>query len=45
VAQGWDWHRLWGVMPIFPRFTYACERHLPPRLREAGAGDDDSRDA
>jgi hypothetical protein len=32
VAEGWGWHRLWGRLPIFPRFYYYCAEHL------AGAG-------
>jgi hypothetical protein len=29
VAQGWSWHRLWRVMPIFPRFVHYCATHRP----------------
>jgi len=29
IGQTWGWHRLWGVLPLFPRrFTY-CEVHQP----------------
>src|SRR5262245_47155008 len=24
VAHGWGWHRLWGVLPVFPRVFYYC---------------------
>lgn len=27
VAQGWGWHQLWGVIPLFPRFYSYCEKH------------------
>ncbi len=27
VEEGWDWHRLWGILPVFPRTFYYCERH------------------
>jgi hypothetical protein len=29
VWQGWDWHRLWGVLPVFPRRKALCEQHRP----------------
>jgi hypothetical protein len=29
VAQGWGWHRLWGLLPIFPVLHSYCERHQP----------------
>jgi hypothetical protein len=29
VAEGWGWHRLWGLVPIFPRFYYYCSEHRP----------------
>jgi hypothetical protein len=29
IAQGWGWHRLWGWIPLFPRFFYYCEEHRP----------------
>jgi hypothetical protein len=28
-AEGWDWHRLWGKVPVFPRFYYYCAEHQP----------------
>jgi hypothetical protein len=27
LAEAWGWHRLWGVLPLFPRFYYYCDRH------------------
>ena len=29
VAEGWGWHRLWGLWPIFPRWFAYCEQHRP----------------
>ena len=29
VEEGWDWHRMWGRLPIFPRMFRYCERHRP----------------
>lgn len=29
VEQRWGWHRLWGYLPVFPRFLSYCEKHLP----------------
>jgi hypothetical protein len=30
VAAGWGWHRLWGVLPVFPRRFAWCAGHRPP---------------
>jgi hypothetical protein len=27
VAHGWGWHRLWGRLPVFPRYLYYCRIH------------------
>jgi hypothetical protein len=27
VAVGWGWHRLWGLLPLFPRRFAWCEEH------------------
>jgi hypothetical protein len=27
VAAGWGWQRLFGVIPVFPRYFYYCEGH------------------
>ena len=29
VMQGWEWHRLWGKVPVFPRLFAYCEQHRP----------------
>jgi hypothetical protein len=29
VAEGWAWHRLWGRLPLFPRFYRYCAEHPP----------------
>jgi hypothetical protein len=29
VAEGWDWHRLWGFVPLFPRYYHYCTEHRP----------------
>ena len=29
VAEAWGWHRLWGLLPVFPRFYYYCSEHRP----------------
>jgi hypothetical protein len=33
VVASWGWHRLWGVLPLFPRRFVRCAEH---KLREAG---------
>jgi hypothetical protein len=27
VVFAWDWHRLWGLVPVFPRRFQLCEEH------------------
>ncbi len=27
VWRGWGWHRLWGVLPLFPRRVALCAGH------------------
>jgi len=27
VAEGWGWHRLFGRLPVFPRYLYYCKNH------------------
>ncbi len=27
VARRWGWHRLWGLLPLFPRLYRACATH------------------
>jgi hypothetical protein len=29
VVQGWGWHRLWGLLPVFPRYYSYCDQHRP----------------
>jgi hypothetical protein len=29
VAEGWSWHTLWGLVPVFPRFYRYCAEHQP----------------
>jgi hypothetical protein len=29
VVYYWGWHRLWGLVPVFPRRFAACEVHRP----------------
>ncbi len=29
VGRAWGWHRLWGVLPAFPRPYWYCEAHAP----------------
>lgn len=27
VSRGWGWHRLWGLVPVFPLRRAACDDH------------------
>jgi hypothetical protein len=27
VSRGWGWHRLWGLVPVFPRLFARCADH------------------
>jgi hypothetical protein len=29
VTEGWGWHYLWGLLPLFPRRFAWCEEHRP----------------
>src|SRR5262245_41941652 len=29
VTKSWSWHRVWNVLPLFPRPYYYCARHRP----------------
>lgn len=29
VARGWGWHRLWKLVPLFPRRFRYCKKHQP----------------
>ena len=33
VGHGWGWHHLWGLLPVFPRYLYWCDAHLPQGYR------------
>jgi hypothetical protein len=35
VAAEWGWHRLFGLLPLFPRRYFYCERHRPNKPRKA----------
>src|SRR5690242_14167661 len=39
VVQGWGWHRLWNVVPLFPRFLSYCDQHLPKELDHSEPAD------
>jgi hypothetical protein len=34
VTQEWNWHRLFGIVPLFPRRLGLCERHRPANRRK-----------
>jgi hypothetical protein len=34
VERAWDWHRLWGILPVFPRVFYYCSEHRPTEVEE-----------
>ncbi len=27
VERRWEWHRIWGLLPVFPRPFYRCADH------------------
>jgi hypothetical protein len=29
LASGWGWQRLFGKIPVFPRYLYYCDQHCP----------------
>jgi hypothetical protein len=37
VYQGWGWHRVWGLVPVFPRYFSYCALHrsAPSRAENA----------
>ena len=37
VAEGWGWHRLFGKMPLFPRWFRYCKAHAEPELTSSEA--------
>src|SRR5262245_12701699 len=38
VDAGWGWHRLWGVLPIFPRYYFTCAEHRGRRWVQLARG-------
>jgi hypothetical protein len=36
ITSNWGWHRLWGMLPIFPRFFRYCEAHRPENAIPSG---------
>jgi hypothetical protein len=34
MGQGWGWHRLWGLLPVFPRYYSYCEQHRAAVARQ-----------
>ena len=34
VTRGWGWHRMWGVLAVFPRPFRYCREHADPAYRE-----------
>jgi hypothetical protein len=35
IAEAFGWHRLWGVVPLFPRRLRYCREHCPKALAPA----------
>jgi hypothetical protein len=31
IAEGLGWHRLWGILPLFPRWHHYCREHNPDK--------------
>src|SRR6516162_6498026 len=31
VVEVQEWHRIWGLIPLFPRRVAYCKEHVPPR--------------
>ena len=38
VRRGWGWHRLWGVLPLFPRPLAYCAEHARGGTTSPAAG-------
>ena len=34
VTRGWGWHRMWGVLAVFPRPFRYCREHADSAYRE-----------
>jgi hypothetical protein len=39
VVEHWNWHRLWNVLPLFPRRFSYCREHAPDEETEGSAPD------
>jgi hypothetical protein len=39
VVEVWQWHRLWKIVPIFPRRRSYCEEHRPNPSRARSAAE------
>ena len=39
IEQKWGLHRLWGLVPVFPRFYSYCEHHLPKQTETISEDD------
>jgi hypothetical protein len=37
VTQGWGWHWLWGLLPVFPRPYSYCPQHRPDSRAEGNS--------
>jgi hypothetical protein len=35
VVQAWGWHRMWKVLPVFPRLLAYCQEHRPKGKQQA----------
>jgi hypothetical protein len=43
VAEGWGWHQLWGLVPVFPRYYFYCAAHQPRASTSLwGSGEEDA---
>jgi hypothetical protein len=40
VEAAWGWHRLWGVLPLFPRRFFCCDLHRPGGAASSGSAAD-----
>jgi hypothetical protein len=40
VESGWDWHRMYGKIPVFPRRLRWCVDHLPASRRKSNPAAD-----
>lgn len=39
VTAGWGWHRVWGRVPLFPRWFAYCDEHDPQRQNPSREGE------